>query len=141
MNAGLEFRFSILDAQRLAERKVGIPDWKAYRWRRMDEGAGPVFDSLVIGCVPNGAYSRGPRKGLPRFTPGVKGTRREVVVSASELIEQARIYVRDTGNCWDCKGSGQEYYGWSKATGARYRQCERCGGSGKDPAAEVHANG
>lgn len=39
----------------------------------------------------------------------------------------------ETGNCFRCNGSGQESLGWSKAEGPRYRQCSRCGGTGKAP--------
>ena len=113
-------KFSIKDAMDFAESKVGIPGWQAEAWE--DIGG----DSIVEGSVPDGFYRSGPRKGKPRFTR----PRTKVVVTKAELQAAATAYEAETRKCWDCKGSGQVWAGWSKAEGTKYRTCSRCDGSG-----------
>jgi len=113
--------FSLNDIMRLAETKSGIPGWKAFRW----QAAGP--DSIVTGSVPVGTYSRGPRKGEPKF----KGKGTMVVVTRAEKESAATAYEAETGRCWNCKGTGQVVRKISKVEGTTYRPCVRCGGSGR----------
>jgi hypothetical protein len=113
--------FSFNDIMRLAETKSGIPGWRAFRW----QAAGP--DSIVTGSVPVGVYSRGPRKGQPKFTgPGIM-----VVVTRAEKEAAASAYETETGRCWNCKGSGQVVRKISVTEGNTYRPCTLCGGSGR----------
>lgn len=116
-------KFSISDCMEAAEAKVGIDGWKAYRWEDCDG------DSIVTGDVPDGVYRSGPRKGRPRF----KGPGRRVIVTKAELQAKAAVYETETGKCWDCKGTGQVWAGWSKADGTRYRDCPRCNATGNAP--------
>ena len=113
-------KFSISDCMEAAEAKVGIEGWKAYRWE--DCGG----DSIVTGDVPDGVYRSGKRKGRPRFN----GPGRKVVITKAEMQAKATAYEADTGKCWDCKGTGQVWAGWSKADGTRYRDCQRCNATG-----------
>jgi hypothetical protein len=112
--------FTIRDIKEAAEAKVGIEGWKAYSWEPCDE------DSIVTGDVPDGVYRSGKRKGQPRY----KGPGRKVIVTRAELQAKAIAYEAETGKCWDCKGTGQAWGGWSKADGPRYRTCSRCSGTG-----------
>ena len=105
-------------------RKVGIEGWRWYRWERLDNG-----DALYTGCVPSGTFSKGPRKGMPRFTGGTQKMR--FVVTKAELEEERQRYISDTGNCPNCYGTGQEVAGWSKNEGMRYRNCSDCGATGR----------
>lgn len=113
-------KFTFKDCLEAAEAKVGIEGWKAYRWEDCDG------DSIVTGSVPDGTYKFGPRKGQPKFV----GEGRKVILSKVELEAIATAYEGETGKCWDCKGTGQVWAGWSKTEGTRYRECQRCKGTG-----------
>lgn len=123
-----EVSFSIGDFLEAAEEKVGIEGWKAYRWQRLDCGS-----NLVTGCVPDGVYARGRRKGEPRYSKPLPGTQRVVAITMSEMRVRAARFESTTGKCWKCKGTGQEFAGWSAAEGVRTRRCGRCHGTGKAP--------
>ena len=58
---------------------------------------------------------------------------RRVIVTKAELQAKAAVYETETGKCWDCKGTGQVWAGWSKADGTRYRDCPRCNATGNAP--------
>jgi hypothetical protein len=115
----MNYKFSVSDIEHFAEAKVGIDGWKAYRWERADE------DSIITGDIPHGVYKTGKRKGRPKFI----GNGRKVVVTNAEMQAHAAAWEAATGKCWDCKGTGQTWAGWSKAEGTRYRTCQRCNGS------------
>lgn len=119
------YLYSIQDIMGVAESKVGIEGWQGVSWERVGE------DSVVAGCVPDGVYSRGPRKGKPRYSKPVAGTSRKVVVVESEIMEHASRYESEENNCWDCKGSGEVFHSWDHKEGTTYRKCKRCDGSGK----------
>jgi len=113
---------AIRDIMDIAARKRGVEGWVPYKW----EAAGD--DSIVTGAVPTRTISKGKRKGRPDFT----GAKRDVVVVTQAEVEQAAShYERETGKCWDCKGSGQIQVMWSADTGAVHEACARCGGTGK----------
>jgi len=117
----MTYTFSINDCMKAAETKVAIEGWKAYRWEDCDG------DSIVTGDIPDGVYRSGPRKDRPRF----KGPGRRVVITNAELQVIATAYEAETGKCWECKGTGQVWAGWSKAEGTKYRKCQRCAGTGE----------
>lgn len=123
----MEYKHSIGDAMDLAAKKAGIPGWQGYRWSAVEGG------DIVRGCVPSGVYSRGPRKGLPKFGPSVPGTERQVVVVRAELDAVAAAYERDDCRCWHCKGDGRVIARVRIEEGTTYRECKRCGGTGKPP--------
>ena len=112
--------FSLNDVLSLAEAKSGIPGWKATKWQAAGQ------DSIVSGSVPVGTYSRGPRKGQPKF----KGKDTMVVVTRAEKKAAAIAYETETGHCWNCKGAGQVVRKIGGPEGTTYRACTRCGGSG-----------
>jgi hypothetical protein len=116
----MNYNFSIGDIMDFAESKSSIPGWKAFRWEKVGD------DSIVTGSVPTGTYRSGPRKGRPKFT----GPETKVIVTKAELEVTAAAYESTTGKCWDCKGSGQTWAGWSKDEGTRYETCSRCKGTG-----------
>lgn len=117
----MNYNYSIGDIMEVAEKKRGVDGWKSVVWHASWNGF------LVEGCIPDGVYSRGPRKGRPRFNKPYD----KVVVTSAEMDEAAQSYEAVTGKCWDCKGTGQVWNGWSKADGSKYRQCLRCDGSGE----------
>jgi hypothetical protein len=117
----MNYKFSIGDIMCFAEKKTGIPGWKAVNWERVGN------DSIVEGCVPEGVYRSGRRKGQPRFI----GPKSKVVVTQAELENTASEYEGETGKCWDCHGTGRVVTGWSEPDGTRYATCSRCGGKGE----------
>jgi hypothetical protein len=116
----MTYKYSLNDVMELAEKKVGIEGWIGYSWKRCGS------DSIVTGDVPIGLFKSGQRKGKPRF----RGPGRTVIVTNVEMQATAATYESETGNCWDCHGSGQIAIGWSQTDGKRYTTCTRCGGSG-----------
>lgn len=118
---------SINDAMNIAELKAGIDGWKAYHWTAATGG------SLIEGCVPDGVYLRGPRKGLPRFSRPKEGTKKMVVITELEMDLAAREYEAATGSCYECKGTQKVICGWNRETGHRYEPCARCESTGKAP--------
>ena len=123
----MEYTHSINDVMEFAAIKTGIDGWRAYKWERMCGG------DLVTGCAPDGEYKSGPRKGRPRFSKPLPGTRQQVPVTNAELNAHAARYEREECKCWSCKGSGEEFAGWSKDAGTRKRTCQSCGGTGAPP--------
>ena len=116
----MTYRFTIDDEIEFAARKVGIEGWQGYKWERTDNGA------LILGCVPDGVYQRGPRKGWPRFDKPMPGTTRHICILTSEMIAHAAEYERVTHKCWDCKGLGTILASWSP-DGRKFADCPRCG--------------
>jgi hypothetical protein len=119
-----ELTVSIGDAFDVAVAKLGIEGWTPYRWEAATGG------HLVTGAVPFGTYKSGPRKGRPRFDHKNTTDRKTVVVSDEDVKTRAERYESETGNCWNCKGTGQVVSGWSAKAGTRYKACGRCGGTG-----------
>lgn len=89
---------------------------------------------MVTGEVPDGVYTRGPRKGKPRFRRHAGQHHMTIVVSDSEIYSEAAQH-ESGGSCWNCKGTGEVWAGWSVAEGTKRRTCGRCGGTGKAPGA------
>lgn len=117
---------TIRDVMDLAEFASGNPAWGAYC-------AGSATGGYIVdGCVPYGTYSRGPRKGKPRYSHPKATDRRTIIVTTDQVQAAASAY-ESCGRCWQCKGSGKEWSGWSAETGTRQRTCRRCQGTGKAP--------
>jgi hypothetical protein len=114
------------DIHTLAARRVhGLPDdWLPRIYSALDRGLG--FE--LRGSVPIGTYSRGPRKGRPKW-PRLAELQR-VVITADE-VRQARIWwENETGLCSYCGGSGHQVKSIG-ISGTTYRQCISCDGTGK----------
>ena len=114
------------DIHTLAARRVhGLPDdWLPRIYSALDRGLG--FE--LRGSVPIGTYSRGPRKGRPKW-PRLAELQR-VVITADE-VRQARIWwENETGLCSYCGGSGHQVESIG-ISGTTYRQCISCDGTGK----------
>lgn len=108
---------------------------EAVALRKLGEPAGFQFYQLefigtdavkLTGCIVTRTYSRGPRKGKPVFD----GERLVAVVTAGEEeIERAR-FEAETGQCGECMGEGKTLKAWRQETGAEWRPCRSCGGTG-----------
>jgi hypothetical protein len=108
----------------LAAREVhGLPDeWRPCIYESLDGGF------LLHGAAPLGVYSRGPRKGRPKWPP-TKDLRRVIVTRAQ--VEIAKFnYERATGECHGCGGTGQTVKSMGLGQATTYRACAACNGSG-----------
>lgn len=116
------------DAQtNVAMRKLGNPaDFKFYAWRVV----GPDAVQLT-GCVTTQVYSKGPRKGRPKY----EGTPQVVVVTDAEMAAERARMEREDGICGLCAGDGRLFSSWDHITGTKYKPCERCASTGKAPSA------
>ena len=115
---------SIGDCFEIAESMVGLDGWKGYQWQSADGGF------VIKGCVPSGVYKKGKKKGTPKFRPAIPNTERTVIVSHEKCVEHVRLYESSTGNCFVCKGSGQQWAGWSRELGEIKRPCKSCSATG-----------
>lgn len=117
----------------LARKVVGRQGWEPYRWSLQDPEPGKMAGCYVTGSIPDGVFRSGPRKGRPRYsTPGATHTQ-TVFIPRDAVIEAARRY-EQTGQCWNCKGTGKVWAGWSRETGTKQRACPRCNGTTHPPA-------
>jgi hypothetical protein len=105
-----------------ARRKLGAhEDWKGYQFEAV------AGDYIVVGSVPVGTFSRGRRKGQPKWDgPGTK-----VLVSGGEVGAEVARYVEATGNCPDCLGTKEEFARWNVKEGTTMAPCSKCGATGK----------
>ena len=109
---------------------LGIPGWRGYRFTWLDD-----HDLLQVeGCLPAGVYTRGPRKGQPRYRhPDSGGTRLTITWTRAEIEARANAWEATTGQCRECVGKGQVYFR-RVSDQTEYRPCPRCGGTGQAPA-------
>ena len=108
-----------------AQYRHGLP--ATWQWRRS-----AILDGWFIelnGASPIGTYQRGPRKGQPKF-PAATNYRR-VIITTVDVAEARSRWEHETGQCSRCGGTGQEVAQVSASTGATYRACRACEGSGK----------
>ena len=56
--------------------------------------------------------------------------RQMVLVDKTEMDAEPARYETETGKCGECGGDGNEWRGWSKDGGHRWRTCRRCNGAG-----------
>ena len=56
--------------------------------------------------------------------------RQTVLIDKTEMDAEPRRYEAETGMCGNCGGDGQEWRGWSRDGGHRWRSCRRCNGTG-----------
>jgi hypothetical protein len=108
---------------------LGIPGWRGYRFEILED-----TDLVQVeGCIPAGVYTRGPRKGQPRYRhPDSVGTRCTVTWTRAEIEARATAWEATTGQCRECVGTGKVYWRCLDAM-IEYRTCPRCKGGGKYP--------
>lgn len=120
---------NLLLVSELIARRLGMPRWMGYRFTWLD--GVPEKMLQVEGCVPAGVYSRGPRKGTPRYRhPSTKATRCTVVCTKEGLDREAADWEQETGRCRRCLGTAEVYFRRMEDH-EEYRPCPRCGGTGE----------
>ena len=112
-----------------ARRVHNLPDeWRPCIYESLDRDLG----FALTGAVPIGIYSRGPRKGRPKWPP--KRDLQRVVITTDEVRQTQIQWENETGKCCRCGGSGDQEKSVSVKDGAvqrTYRTCIGCEGSGK----------
>lgn len=110
--------------ENVARRKLGkTQEWKACIWERIGPDATKIEGGLTTPIL------RGKRKGQPKW-----GKRRDLdvcIVTDDEVSQERAKYERETGNCANCKGTGQVMKSWSVTDGVKTRDCDKCEGTGK----------
>lgn len=115
--------------QKAATRKLveqGVANADALLWCSSEA----VNGGFVLKLATTRILTRGPRKGEEAWNTKDSVT---LIVSKSEVRDEEARFERESGHCFVCGGSGQEWAGWSKDTGSRTKPCERCHGTGKAP--------
>ena len=106
----------------VARKKLGASSaWLMHGWEAVGKN-----DLIVSGGVPVGTYTRGPRKGRPKWV----GKSDKVVVTAAEQHAEKAAFEQETGNCAECQGTKETWAGWNCETGNRYRPCAKCAATG-----------
>ena len=115
------------DIHAIAARKVhNLPDeWEPRIYGCLDRNLG----FYLRGAVPIGTYSRGPRKGRPKWPP--LGQLQRVVITADEVLQTRIQWENETGLCSHCGGSGQQVKSININGTTTYRECGSCEGTGK----------
>lgn len=109
--------------QLAASRKMPA-GWKWYRSDRITGGF------LLTGCIPDGVYKTGPRKGKTKWDTK---NATQVLVTREELQAEESRWQSETGKCSECQGEGRNETGWSKAEGRSYKPCQACNATGNAP--------
>lgn len=116
-------------AESVARRKIGArAGFQFYRWECIGD------DMLLTGCVCDSVYTRGPRRGKPKYD----GTPIQAVVTEVELNAERRRYEEETGQCSDCLGAAKTLAS-AGVSGTTYRPCSMCRGTGKATSADAVA--
>jgi len=117
--------------QRARSKLPCLPEaWRVVKWRVLGKSGDAVEFTFQESRMKT--LKSGPNRGKERrewFGP----ERSAIVTDSEERAEFAR-YERETGNCGVCGDTGQEWMGWSRVNGDRYRPCVRCTATGKAPA-------
>lgn len=112
----------------VARKKVGeVQEWEVFKWEAVGEGEHLSY--IIEGGVPR-LLKSGKRKGKKTWRDSPS---KRTVVTKAEIVQAAKDYEAETGNCHVCCGSGQEWAGWSCDEGNKYRDCRRCSATGKAP--------
>lgn len=112
-------------------------DWEWFKLEAIGPVKGPRA-TMIIGAVAP-LKTRGKYKGYHDWKRRDKTTEIRCIVTEAEHTAFCLRYEAKTGNCHYCRGTGQEWAGWSAQEGDRYRICHRCKGDGKARKAEQAA--
>ena len=114
-----------------ARDKAGMgEDWSPYSFKCLPEHPQKSELVEVIGAVAP-LKTRGKSKGSHNWDKMDKSTKRTVYITFKEHAEWVKGWEKKTGLCANCKGTGQQWAGWSVTDGYKYRNCGKCRASGK----------
>jgi hypothetical protein len=107
-----------------ARRICGLsPEWEPRIYRSLDS-----CGVELIGAKPIGEYTRGPKKGQPKFPP--RKDLRSVFLPRDQISQTRQQWEQETGLCSHCGGSGQTIR-IASIHGNTYKPCDRCKGTGR----------
>lgn len=113
--------------------KASLPEhWVFSGWRRVNFGT-PHEALEITGAVVTETFKRGPRKGRLNWAKRDKSTEWSFRFTDAERAAFYAAWEAETGLCHACHGNGEEFYGWSRDEGNKYRPCNRCGATGEAP--------
>ena len=102
----------------VALRKIGAPKlFTVCGWEVLDDG------SAIIRMKEELPREVGERR---RWT----GPEKTACVTPREVAEEERRFEAQNGRCAKCGGTGEEWAGWSAASGVRLSPCTRCNATG-----------
>jgi hypothetical protein len=115
-------------------------EWRIYSYKVSDDiksrsPSGEIISraaSEFIGCIPDGVYKSGKRKGRPNYSKGTE--KRTIILFEDEYrawVEKYEITHNVCSQCFLSPTPGQEWVGWSLDNGNRFATCTRCNGTGK----------
>lgn len=114
-----------------AVRKAAMPDgWRWFSSELLNYRAPRAAQSFLLSgaVVPN--IEKGKYAGQPKWKGRDKTQDRSFAVSIPALEAFKEEWELEEAKCHQCFGTGEQWAGWSKETGTKYRTCERCTGSG-----------
>ncbi len=107
-----------------ARRVYSLPtEWRPQIYRSLDSAG---FE--LIGAAPIGTYTRGPRKGRPKFPP--RKQMRSVFITHDQIRQTRHLWELETGLCSHCGGSGQ-LPSVISIHGNTYKPCHWCNATGE----------
>ena len=109
-----------------AQKTHGVP--KGWRWYLLSSDPNGVPDGYtkIVGCVPDGVYRSGPRKGRPNFSKPVEGTLKTLLAHHAAVKYVMDEWERETGLCRHCGNTGQRLLSVGALAGMKYTDCGRC---------------
>ncbi len=99
-------------------------NWYWCRWEALDGGT-----------VVTGSESTISKSG--KRTWKGKDERQKVIITDADVQDQKDKYESETGNCWKCCGTSEEWAGWNHETGDSWKPCKRCDATGKRPRGDL----
>ena len=114
-----------------ARAKAGMgDDWSPYSYKCLPEHPQKAELVEAIGAVAP-LKTRGKSKGSHNWGKMDRATKRTVYITFDEHAEWVKSWEAGPGKCAKCRGTGNEWCGWSVIEGNRYKECTKCQGSGK----------
>ena len=120
-----------------ARNKFGVSEeWSWFRLELvgpLERGASKALQATVVTGAVAPKKTRGKYAGDHDWKKRDRATELRFSVGVLDMDAFKEQWERDTGNCSNCGGEGQELWSWSATEGTKYRPCSRCNGSGNPP--------
>ena len=113
-----------------AESKVNIQGWVGYACEAIESPYGKYFEVRGAVCP---LYTEGKNKGKPNYQKADKSTEQTVSFTPQQHDDFVATWEAKNNLCMMCHGKGEIIKSFGAIDGLKYRQCDRCHGSGKPP--------
>ena len=117
--------------QAFAEHRRSVPPgWRWYKIETLNYQAPRAQQTVKVdgGVAP--LKTRGKRAGCPDWKARDKSLDRSIAFTWAEIDQFQRDWEIETSKCFACYGAGQEWAGWSRDAGDKFRHCNRCNATG-----------